>query len=136
MSRKEKENYEGRRISPYINKGEGNTLAQTSREYPPLQSCGVKMLMGIRGIIGSTRLHNLAASSTLVFNSKSSIARLVGILDRMGIKFASKFIGALEVKSQSSIELSHRHVTEPWSSAKRATARRRSLDRILVAAVE
>eukprot|EP00983_Pelagomonas_calceolata_P131957 1161825-Pelagomonas_calceolata.AAC.12 len=31
--------------------------------------------------------------------------------------------------------LSHRHVTEPWPSARRATARR-SPDRILVAGVE
>eukprot|EP00967_Tisochrysis_lutea_P005741 scaffold6802_cov17-Tisochrysis_lutea.AAC.3 len=30
----------------------------------------------------------------------------------------------------------HRHVTEPWSSTRRATARRRSPDRILVAGVE
>eukprot|EP00983_Pelagomonas_calceolata_P130482 1161687-Pelagomonas_calceolata.AAC.13 len=36
----------------------------------------------------------------------------------------------------SSIELSHRHVPEPWTSARRATARRRSPDRILVAGVE
>eukprot|EP00983_Pelagomonas_calceolata_P068867 1150115-Pelagomonas_calceolata.AAC.2 len=34
------------------------------------------------------------------------------------------------------IELSHRHVTEPWPSARRATARRRSPNRILVAGVE
>eukprot|EP00983_Pelagomonas_calceolata_P073273 1152068-Pelagomonas_calceolata.AAC.1 len=38
----------------------------------------------------------------------------------------------------SSIDLSHRYVTEPcqWSSARRATARRRSTDQILVAGVE
>eukprot|EP00983_Pelagomonas_calceolata_P034931 1094055-Pelagomonas_calceolata.AAC.2 len=34
------------------------------------------------------------------------------------------------------IELGHRHDTEPWSSARRATARRRSSDRFLVAGVE
>eukprot|EP00983_Pelagomonas_calceolata_P098595 1158368-Pelagomonas_calceolata.AAC.14 len=36
----------------------------------------------------------------------------------------------------SSIELSHRHITEPWSSARKATARWRSPDRILVTGVD
>eukprot|EP00983_Pelagomonas_calceolata_P134100 1162025-Pelagomonas_calceolata.AAC.5 len=36
----------------------------------------------------------------------------------------------------SSIEHSHRHVTKPWLSARRVTARRRSPDQILVAGVE
>uniref|UniRef100_A0A6S8PPB3 Uncharacterized protein n=1 Tax=Dunaliella tertiolecta TaxID=3047 RepID=A0A6S8PPB3_DUNTE len=56
--------------------------------------------MGIWRVIGSTRLHNLAARSILVFNSTPSGNKLVGIHDRMGMKFASKFIGALMVKSQ------------------------------------
>eukprot|EP00983_Pelagomonas_calceolata_P061696 1146935-Pelagomonas_calceolata.AAC.1 len=33
-------------------------------------------------------------------------------------------------------QLSHRHVTEPWSSARRVTTRRRSPDRVLEAGVE
>eukprot|EP00983_Pelagomonas_calceolata_P009896 320251-Pelagomonas_calceolata.AAC.1 len=56
--------------------------------------------MGIWRVIGSTRLHDLAARSNLVFNSTPSGNKLVGMHDRMGIKFASKFIGALVVKSQ------------------------------------
>eukprot|EP00983_Pelagomonas_calceolata_P034469 1079953-Pelagomonas_calceolata.AAC.1 len=42
----------------------------------------------------------------------------------------------LNIHSRLSIELSHRHVTEPWPSARRATARRRSSDLVLVAGVE
>eukprot|EP00983_Pelagomonas_calceolata_P007043 229463-Pelagomonas_calceolata.AAC.1 len=56
--------------------------------------------MGIWRFIGSTQLHNLAARSTLVFNSTPSGSNLVGIDERMGMKFASKFICALVVKSQ------------------------------------
>eukprot|EP00983_Pelagomonas_calceolata_P087567 1156980-Pelagomonas_calceolata.AAC.13 len=56
--------------------------------------------MGIWRVIGSAQLHNLAARSTLVFNSTPSGNKLVGIHDRMGMKFASKFIGAVVVKSQ------------------------------------
>eukprot|EP00983_Pelagomonas_calceolata_P026071 818821-Pelagomonas_calceolata.AAC.1 len=59
-----------------------------------------KFLMGIWRVIGSTRLHNLAVRSILVFNSTPSGDKPVGIHDRMGTKFASKFIGALVVKSQ------------------------------------
>eukprot|EP00983_Pelagomonas_calceolata_P012933 412984-Pelagomonas_calceolata.AAC.1 len=58
--------------------------------------------MGIWRVIGSTRLHNLrlAARSIIVSNSTPSGSKLVGIYDRMGMKFVSKFIGALVVKSQ------------------------------------
>eukprot|EP00983_Pelagomonas_calceolata_P017368 544807-Pelagomonas_calceolata.AAC.1 len=51
--------------------------------------------MGIRRVIGSTGLHNLAARSILVFNSTvtSSGNKLVGIDDRMGMKLASKLYG-------------------------------------------
>eukprot|EP00983_Pelagomonas_calceolata_P003987 129702-Pelagomonas_calceolata.AAC.1 len=56
--------------------------------------------MGIWRVIGSTRLHNQATRSILVFNSTPSGNKLVGIHDRMGLEFASKFIGALVVKSQ------------------------------------
>eukprot|EP00983_Pelagomonas_calceolata_P064388 1148098-Pelagomonas_calceolata.AAC.1 len=37
---------------------------------------------------------------------------------------------------QLHVNQQHRHFTEPWSSARRATARRRSSDQILVAGVE
>eukprot|EP00983_Pelagomonas_calceolata_P035569 1113139-Pelagomonas_calceolata.AAC.1 len=56
--------------------------------------------MGIWRVGGSTQLHDLAARSILVFNSTPSGDNLVGIHDRMGMKFASKFISALVVKSQ------------------------------------
>eukprot|EP00983_Pelagomonas_calceolata_P038838 1136940-Pelagomonas_calceolata.AAC.1 len=56
--------------------------------------------MGIWRVTGSTRLHNLAARSNLVFNSTPSGNKLVGIHNRMGMKFASKFIGALVGKFQ------------------------------------
>eukprot|EP00983_Pelagomonas_calceolata_P078653 1154329-Pelagomonas_calceolata.AAC.1 len=57
--------------------------------------------MVIRRVIGSTRLHNLAARNNLVFNCTPSGNKLVGIHNRMGMKFASKFIGALVVKCVS-----------------------------------
>eukprot|EP00983_Pelagomonas_calceolata_P057857 1145246-Pelagomonas_calceolata.AAC.5 len=56
--------------------------------------------MGIWRVIGSARLHNLATRSILVFNSTPSGNKLVGTQNRMGMKFASKFSGALVVKSQ------------------------------------
>eukprot|EP00983_Pelagomonas_calceolata_P130511 1161690-Pelagomonas_calceolata.AAC.5 len=58
--------------------------------------------MGIWEVIGSTRLHGLAARSILVSNSKPSGNKLVGIHNSMGMKFVSKFIGVLVVKSQFS----------------------------------
>eukprot|EP00983_Pelagomonas_calceolata_P020996 659704-Pelagomonas_calceolata.AAC.1 len=56
--------------------------------------------MGIWRVTGSSRLHNLAVRSIIAFNSKPSGNKLVGIHNRMGMKFASSFIGALVVKSQ------------------------------------
>eukprot|EP00983_Pelagomonas_calceolata_P024795 780920-Pelagomonas_calceolata.AAC.1 len=56
--------------------------------------------MGIWRVVGSTRLQNLAARSILVFNSTPIGNKPVGIHDRMGMKSASKFIGALVVKSR------------------------------------
>eukprot|EP00983_Pelagomonas_calceolata_P030131 944059-Pelagomonas_calceolata.AAC.1 len=56
------------------------------------------MLMGIWRVTGSTHLHNQSAGSNIVFNSTPSGNKLVGIQNRMGMKFASKFIGALMVK--------------------------------------
>eukprot|EP00983_Pelagomonas_calceolata_P003317 107621-Pelagomonas_calceolata.AAC.3 len=56
--------------------------------------------MGIWRVTGSTRLQNLAVRSITVFNSASSGNKLVGILNRMGMKFVSKFNGTLMVQSQ------------------------------------
>eukprot|EP00983_Pelagomonas_calceolata_P073454 1152141-Pelagomonas_calceolata.AAC.1 len=42
----------------------------------------------------------MAVRSIIVFNSTPSDNKLVGIHNRMGMKFASKFIGALVVKSK------------------------------------
>eukprot|EP00983_Pelagomonas_calceolata_P005187 169368-Pelagomonas_calceolata.AAC.1 len=56
--------------------------------------------MGIWRVIGSIQLHNLAVTSIFVFDSMPIGNKLVGIHDRMGMKFASKFIGTLVVKSQ------------------------------------
>eukprot|EP00983_Pelagomonas_calceolata_P061846 1147001-Pelagomonas_calceolata.AAC.1 len=58
------------------------------------------MLIGIWRVTGSTWLHDLAVTSTFVFNSTPRGNKLVGIHNRMGTEFASKFIGALMVKSQ------------------------------------
>eukprot|EP00983_Pelagomonas_calceolata_P089078 1157272-Pelagomonas_calceolata.AAC.6 len=59
-------------------------------------------MMGIWRVIGSTRLHNQAARIVFDFNSTSTRGgnKLVGVHNKMGMKFASKFIGALVVKSQ------------------------------------
>eukprot|EP00983_Pelagomonas_calceolata_P018514 580717-Pelagomonas_calceolata.AAC.1 len=56
--------------------------------------------MAIWRFTGSTRLHNLAVRSMIVFNSTPSGDKL-GVHNRMGMKFASKFNGTLlMVKSQ------------------------------------
>eukprot|EP00983_Pelagomonas_calceolata_P117926 1160455-Pelagomonas_calceolata.AAC.4 len=54
--------------------------------------------MGIWRVSGSTRLHNLAARSILVLSSTPSGTKLVGVLNRMGMKLASKFNGTLMAK--------------------------------------
>eukprot|EP00983_Pelagomonas_calceolata_P050168 1141837-Pelagomonas_calceolata.AAC.1 len=61
LPQNEKQNYVGRGNSPYINKGKGDTLAQKSLESPPPRSYKKRILMGFWRVIGSTRLHNLAA---------------------------------------------------------------------------
>eukprot|EP00983_Pelagomonas_calceolata_P091715 1157581-Pelagomonas_calceolata.AAC.1 len=58
--------------------------------------------MGIWRINGSTRLQNLAVRSLFVFNSTISGKKLVGRLNRMGMKFVSKLNGTLMVQSQLS----------------------------------
>eukprot|EP00983_Pelagomonas_calceolata_P019362 608288-Pelagomonas_calceolata.AAC.2 len=58
------------------------------------------MLLGIWRITGSTGLQNLAVRSICVFNSLPSGNKLIGKHNRIGMKFASEFIGALVVKSQ------------------------------------
>eukprot|EP00983_Pelagomonas_calceolata_P094602 1157904-Pelagomonas_calceolata.AAC.9 len=65
MSSQRKEKLRRQKVPPHINQGKGDTLAQKSRESPPPQSCEVNMLIRIRRVIGSTRLHNLAARSSL-----------------------------------------------------------------------
>eukprot|EP00983_Pelagomonas_calceolata_P004933 161851-Pelagomonas_calceolata.AAC.1 len=56
--------------------------------------------MGIWRVTGSTWLQNLAVRSKTVFSSTSSGSKLVGMLNRMGMKFVSKFNGALMVQSK------------------------------------
>eukprot|EP00983_Pelagomonas_calceolata_P080532 1155183-Pelagomonas_calceolata.AAC.2 len=56
--------------------------------------------MGIWGDTGSTRLQDLAERSITVFHSTSSGDKLVSILNRMGMKFLSNFIGPLMVQSK------------------------------------
>eukprot|EP00983_Pelagomonas_calceolata_P099118 1158423-Pelagomonas_calceolata.AAC.8 len=58
------------------------------------------MLMGIWRVTDSTWFHNLAVRSIIVFISTSSGNKLVSIQNRVGMKFTSKFIGAVVVKSQ------------------------------------
>eukprot|EP00983_Pelagomonas_calceolata_P118656 1160528-Pelagomonas_calceolata.AAC.1 len=47
--------------------------------------------MGIWRVTGSTRLKNLTVGGIVVFSSPSVGNKLVGVHDRMGKKFASKF---------------------------------------------
>eukprot|EP00983_Pelagomonas_calceolata_P046297 1140095-Pelagomonas_calceolata.AAC.4 len=90
MNKKEgKEIYVGRGNSPYINQGKGDTLAQKSRESPSPRSYKKKTLMGIWRVIGSTRLHNLAARSIFVFNSTPSGNKLVGNIMMFSFNFGS-----------------------------------------------
>eukprot|EP00983_Pelagomonas_calceolata_P047845 1140817-Pelagomonas_calceolata.AAC.1 len=56
--------------------------------------------MGFWRVVGSTRLHNLAAISITVCNGTPSGNKLVGIHNIMGMKFVSKFIGAFVVQSK------------------------------------
>eukprot|EP00983_Pelagomonas_calceolata_P028570 894534-Pelagomonas_calceolata.AAC.1 len=58
------------------------------------------MLLGIWRVAGSTRLQNLAVRSITVFNTTSCGNKLVGILNRMGMKFVSKFNGTSMVQSK------------------------------------
>eukprot|EP00983_Pelagomonas_calceolata_P013292 424189-Pelagomonas_calceolata.AAC.1 len=55
--------------------------------------------MGVWRITGSTRLQNLAVRS-FVLNSTPSGIKSMSILNRMGMKFVSKFNGMLMVQSQ------------------------------------
>eukprot|EP00983_Pelagomonas_calceolata_P041590 1138148-Pelagomonas_calceolata.AAC.2 len=50
-----------------------------------------KELMRTWRIAGSTRFQNLAVRSMIVFNSTPSGSKLVGISNRMGMKFARKW---------------------------------------------
>eukprot|EP00983_Pelagomonas_calceolata_P123100 1160971-Pelagomonas_calceolata.AAC.3 len=54
-------------------------------------SYGLKIHLQIARVTGSTWLQDLAVRSSIVFNSMPSGNKLVGILNGMGMKFASKF---------------------------------------------
>eukprot|EP00983_Pelagomonas_calceolata_P047319 1140579-Pelagomonas_calceolata.AAC.3 len=56
--------------------------------------------MRIWRVSGSTQLQNLAMRRMIVFNSMPSGNKLVGVHNRMGMKFASKFNGTSMVKSK------------------------------------
>eukprot|EP00983_Pelagomonas_calceolata_P059504 1145946-Pelagomonas_calceolata.AAC.4 len=57
--------------------------------------------MGIWRVTGSTRLQNLAVRSITIFHSTSCGNKLISILNRMGMKLLSKFIGPLIVQSSA-----------------------------------
>eukprot|EP00983_Pelagomonas_calceolata_P096933 1158188-Pelagomonas_calceolata.AAC.9 len=59
-----------------------------------------RVYMGIWRVIGSIRLQNLSVRSICILNSTPSSSKLMGILNRMGMKLVSKFNDALVVKSQ------------------------------------
>eukprot|EP00983_Pelagomonas_calceolata_P013758 441042-Pelagomonas_calceolata.AAC.1 len=61
LKKEKKKKCAGRGNPPYINEGKEDTLAEKSLESPRPRSYKLKILMGIWRIIGSTRLHNLAA---------------------------------------------------------------------------
>eukprot|EP00983_Pelagomonas_calceolata_P096019 1158082-Pelagomonas_calceolata.AAC.9 len=90
---------EGVFIFPPRPQGEGDALAQKSRESPSPRSCRPDSGSGALEVTGSTRLQKLAVRSVFVFNSMPS-NKLVGEHNRMPMKFASKFVGTLVVKSQ------------------------------------
>eukprot|EP00983_Pelagomonas_calceolata_P134886 1162102-Pelagomonas_calceolata.AAC.8 len=59
--------------------------------------------MGIWRDIGSTRFQNLAVRNITIFHSTSGATsgnKLMGILNRMGMEFLSKFMGPFLVKSK------------------------------------
>eukprot|EP00983_Pelagomonas_calceolata_P058592 1145558-Pelagomonas_calceolata.AAC.2 len=75
-----------------------------SRAVTPLhpKAAKQKMLMWIWiwRDTGSIRLQDQVVRSIVVFNSMPSGNKLVGVHNRMGMQFASTFIGTLLVKSQ------------------------------------
>eukprot|EP00983_Pelagomonas_calceolata_P023840 750498-Pelagomonas_calceolata.AAC.1 len=79
---------------------EKETLAQKSCVSPPPLSYKTENSNGDLEVNGSARLQNLAERSTCVFNSTPCGNKLVGIRNKMGTKFASKFNSTLVVKSQ------------------------------------
>eukprot|EP00983_Pelagomonas_calceolata_P040267 1137537-Pelagomonas_calceolata.AAC.2 len=58
------------------------------------------MLMGTWRVTGSSWLQKLTVRNIFVFNSMPSCNQIVGIHDRMGMKFTSKCNGTMLVKSQ------------------------------------
>eukprot|EP00983_Pelagomonas_calceolata_P133280 1161951-Pelagomonas_calceolata.AAC.1 len=55
----------------------------------------IMMLMGTLRVTRSTRFQNLAVRSIIVFNSTPCGKKPVSVNNRMGMQFASKFIGTL-----------------------------------------
>eukprot|EP00983_Pelagomonas_calceolata_P120342 1160697-Pelagomonas_calceolata.AAC.5 len=93
-----RENYVGREKSLYINQEEGDTLAQKSRESSPPQSYRAERASG------EGYWKHLApepgCDKFFLFKSKPSGNKHTGVHNRMGMRFASKCIGTLVVKSQ------------------------------------
>eukprot|EP00983_Pelagomonas_calceolata_P032760 1026332-Pelagomonas_calceolata.AAC.1 len=56
--------------------------------------------MGIWRVTGSTWLQNLAVRNIIILHSASSGNKVMGILNRMGMEFLSKFMGPLLVQSK------------------------------------
>eukprot|EP00983_Pelagomonas_calceolata_P134549 1162070-Pelagomonas_calceolata.AAC.14 len=91
---KDKENYGGRGNSPHIKEKETHWLR---RAVSPLhhEATKQKMLMGTWRVAGSNRLQELAVRSITVYKSTPSCNKLIGLLNRMGMKSASKLNGTL-----------------------------------------
>eukprot|EP00983_Pelagomonas_calceolata_P076630 1153493-Pelagomonas_calceolata.AAC.1 len=61
---------------------------------------GLKVLMGIWRVTGSTQLQDLAVRNIIVFISTPDGNKLAGILNKMGMKLTGKLNGTLVVQSQ------------------------------------
>eukprot|EP00983_Pelagomonas_calceolata_P076306 1153372-Pelagomonas_calceolata.AAC.2 len=94
----------GSPIGDFEHEGKGDALAPKSRESPPPQSLKTKVLMGVWRLTGSTWLQNLAVRSVFVLNGMPTCSgnKFVGIFNRTGIQFASKFHSTLVVRYKDS----------------------------------
>eukprot|EP00983_Pelagomonas_calceolata_P023330 734651-Pelagomonas_calceolata.AAC.1 len=68
------------RNSPDINQGKRDTLAQKSLESSPPRSYKKKILMGIWRVIGSTRLHDLAAKISVFSRARLVVTSLLAYM--------------------------------------------------------